>query len=244
MLQKTLVGAQGMCWMIGCSCLLGLALGCGPSGATNSNEDDPSGEASASNTTAKPKPQAAPKPKQLVDYPATAFPSMEDGIAAMMVAAKEKDSEKMMAIGQWIGRYHVPAAIEPLEKVAIDESAPVESRIAACQALRFVGPAGSDSLILAVNSQHNLVATNAVKSLVAMRPVIPNLVEQLTKFIDHSNLQVQRAAIQSLARIGPQAESCAPKLLEILNDPDANETLRGEAKRALKAVNPRRSFQD
>jgi HEAT repeat protein len=52
---------------------------------------------------------------------------------------------------------------------------------------------------------------------------------------------LRRSAVGSLGRIGKPAQRAAPKLQEILNS-DADESLRGAAKTALKQIDPRIGF--
>lgn len=219
-----------------------LSCGCGANAPTTSqsqqqNSGHAAAEGQSNSAEPTPTPTAAQKP---VD-----FDSLDMALAAMFAAASERDSETMNGIGAWIAKNHGVEAKPMMQAKALDASADLEERIAACGVLRELGPAADEALTRIVNeADQSLVAANALKSITMLRPAPSGLLDRLMGWMDHDDLQVQRAAVQSLARIGTKAESAAPKLLAILNSPDANETLRGEAKRALKAVNPRRTFQD
>lgn len=204
----------------------------------------PTSENASPSTSVDPSPNAAAAKEPEAPQPVH-FSDLNAAVAALYAAAEERDSEQMARISEWIAKSHGAEAQPAMKQKALDSSAALEMRIAACGVLRELGPVADESLTTIVNeADQSLVAANALKSIVMLRPVPAGLLDRLMGWMEHEDLQVQRAAIQSLARIGEKAESAAPKLLAILNNPDANETLRGEAKRALKAVNPRRTFQD
>ncbi|HTN76966.1 MAG TPA: HEAT repeat domain-containing protein, partial [Pirellulaceae bacterium] len=54
--------------------------------------------------------------------------------------------------------------------------------------------------------------------------------------------EIQRFAVSALGKIGPQAKEAVPLLMELRNSKTHNETVRGEAHKALKLVDERRGL--
>jgi HEAT repeat protein len=76
-----------------------------------------------------------------------------------------------------------------------------------------------------------------------VRPSQTPIVDRLIELIDDSQHQVRVTAIRSLGFIGPAAKRSSDKLIAV-RDQETDETLRGEAARALELVRPIRTFED
>lgn len=233
--------------MVGAALMI--AGGCGghttPSDASGVGTTQPG----AADPTAPAEPEAAPQANTLDDMPSDSFGSIDEAVEAMTDAAAESDSRRMQEIGKWIAA-RGPEAVAPLKEVLLDEQAPMPSRVAATQAIWRVGASAAPVLIAAVDSGQpddsgdSQVRVQAVKALYLVRPVPPEIITHLTQWIDHPDPRVQQAAMETLSRIGPKAEAATKRLQEILADPNEPDDRRTLAKKTLKEVNPRRTFQD
>jgi hypothetical protein len=75
-----------------------------------------------------------------------------------------------------------------------------------------------------------------------VKPTSPAIVGRLRSLANEGDVRVRQVSLTGLARIGPDAKEVVPDLQKILNDPMADETLRGEAGKALKAIDPRKGL--
>ena len=62
--------------------------------------------------------------------------------------------------------------------------------------------------------------------------------------IEDQDAAVKHAALQGLSHFGKHAAEVAPKLQAMLNDPSADDKTRDLAKKALKAVDPRKGLMN
>lgn len=217
-----------------------LLLGCGPQ--SNREAQKSSTKKPAAGRQTKSKPVAKPKPTLTVE--ADSFAGIPEAIEALAEAAKSGKKDEMIQADKWL-EMQGQAALEPLANVVTDEQAHLAPRIAACRVLRRLGPNAKPALKQALGSESQQMRLNAIESLSLVRPTDKDIIQTLMGLVDGEDERARLHAIQALARIGPQAEDmCADKLVTILNDEKENEAIRDAAKRALKKVNPRRTFTD
>ena len=147
------------------------AAGCGGGASTGASPQpgsapgksgDASGAPGADSAAAKASLPSQQRPEQLA---ADAFPDLSAGIAALRAAAGERDNAKVLGIAQWLQTHHGEAAIAPCRDLLLDSGADPTARIAACMALRSLGPAAAPALIEGADADVETVAANSVKSL-------------------------------------------------------------------------------
>lgn len=195
-----------------------------------------------------PKPQPQVDPKAYPDIPA-AVADMRQACAALTVAegAKDRDaSQAAIAIIKKSTAWLVlqgNSAVAPLFGEANNKDAPSEFRLAATRALGDIGEPAVGALQQACYSDAYVVRMKAVESLGDLKKPRPETIELLIRLLSDEDGRVRQLAIRSLGNFGDKAKDAGPKLNEILNS-NANETERDYAAKALKAVNPRRTFKD
>ena len=85
--------------------------------------------------------------------------------------------------------------------------------------------------------------TGYVMDLARLKEVVSKeIVEKVISLIDDKDFEHRKAAIGALASIGKPAAAAKDRLQDILNDMNEDETIRGLAKKALKAVDPRKGL--
>ena len=167
-----------------------------------------------------------------------------EAIKALGEAAKSGKNDELIQADKWLEMQGL-AALEPLADVVTDEEAHLAPRIAACRVLRRLGPNAKPALKQALGSESQQMRLNAIESLSLVRPSDQDIIETLMDLVDGEDERTRLQAVLALSRIGPQAkDTCGDKLVTILNDEEENDTIRDAAKRALKKVNPRRTFTD
>jgi HEAT repeat protein len=114
-------------------------------------------------------------------------------------------------------------------------------RLACLNVLGYVGPPATSAVIEATHSETPQIRAKAVDVLGGIHPSSLEIVTRLIELLDDEDSNLRRSAVGSLGRIGKPAQRAAPKLQEILNS-DADESLRGAAKTALKQIDPRIGF--
>ena len=182
-------------------------------------------------------------PKDRVPPTQKEFDSVEDALAAMATATDNDQRAQQLAAYNWLctqGEPAVPAVATAMN----DSSCSMDSRRMACRVLGQLGPAAKEDLMAASRSDEMLLRLKAIETMAAVEPPQQMIIRRLIRLVDDPNEQVQRAAIRSLGSIGTAAKASADKLLAMRDDGDVNETMRGEAARALKLVRPIRTFED
>ena len=217
-----------------------LLLGCGPQ--TNREAQKTKTKKPVASRQSRSKPGAKPKPALTVE--ADSFAGIPEAIKALGEAAKSGKNDELIQADKWLEMQGL-AALEPLVDVVTDEEAHLAPRIAACRVLRRLGPNAKPALKQALGSESQQMRLNAIESLSLVRPSDQDIIETLMDLVDGEDERTRLQAVLALSRIGPQAkDTCGDKLVTILNDEEENDTIRDAAKRALKKVNPRRTFTD
>lgn len=230
--------------------LLLLLAACGPANSQKSPGKSSVKHGQPKKSAAKTKSETAPvapEPKKLT-VAADAYPGIPDAIAALLSAAESAQDgdkathEERLRATAWLAQQK-EAAVSPLAEKLADESVGLAGKIVICRTLGQVGPAAEGTLTEALESDEHLVRINAAEQLAIIKPTSASIVKTLIDLLDHEDSRLRERAIKSLAFIGPPAKEAQPRLQAILNS-DADENLRGEARRALAKVNPRRTFKD
>jgi HEAT repeat protein len=169
-----------------------------------------------------------------------AFATVEEAVEAMCRAAEERDSDARLRASGWLST-RGEAAVAALRAVLDDEQAGTASKIAACRALGRLGPPAVETLLAHLDSDDPLVRLNALDQLPHIRPPSRQILDSLIAALDHSDPRMRQKAIRGLGLMGPTAKDAAPHLQQILNAKE-DETLRADAKDALKKVQPRRTL--
>lgn len=172
-----------------------------------------------------------------------AFPNVPAALEALRDGLLKSERQQVYKAEGWLA-LQKEKAVPALAEAVGDEGATIETRIAACRALGRVGPAAAPALFETIKSEKSSgqLKLKAVESLSYVRPSTREIVDGLVGILDDEDARMRQVAVQGLARIGPPAKSSADALLKILNDTAESETMRGEAKRALKEVDLRRGL--
>lgn len=201
------------------------------------------GEPAAPAPPAKPKKAAKavdPKPEPRTPVDPNAFASVPEAIKGYVTAAGSDDQKRMALANEWMIAQG-PAAVLPLSKVLADETAPAEQRIVAAKVLGRL-PGTKAALLAAIDAKKPEVRVNVVQSLGLVRPVDAEIVAKCIELTGDKDPQIQRYAIASLGKMEAAAKDAVPLLQRLLNDRDQNDTIRAEARKSLKAIDPRRGL--
>lgn len=184
-------------------------------------------------------PAAESKPKVAPD----AYPNVPAAMEALREGLTSNNRDLVIKSEGWL-TLQKEKAVPALAEIIKADGTSVEMRIAACRALGRVGPAATPVLFetLSADSASAQMKLKATESLSYVRPSSQPIVDRLVEILRGDDARMRQVALQGLGRIGPPAKSSAGVLLEILNSTAESETMRGEAKRALKEVDPRRGL--
>lgn len=223
--------------------MLWLLPGCGSDAKSQSAKGAKSGAGKApTGPAAEPPAKAQLKPAPRV--PSDAFPDLAAAIESLKIAAKASDTDSFVRAEQWIVMQG-DAGVGPLGEILNDPQAGMEHRIAVCRTLRRLGTKAKVPFKQALADKSQQIRLNAIKSLGLIEPTDRDIIQTLDSYLDDKDVRTRTEAIFALANIGPPAkDAVAEKLVQMLNDPKENETIRGVAKRALDEIAPRRTFLD
>lgn len=185
-------------------------------------------------------PQAAPK-KAVAPADPRAFAGVPQALEALLAAIQKNDVAAVAKAEGWFALQGESAA-SSLATIVKDDQAELEKRLTAARALGRVGPPGGAALLGCVSVEPQQLQLRVIESLSRVKPTSPAIVGRLRSFANEGDARVRQNALTGLARIGPGAKEVVPDLQRILNDPMADETLRGEAGKALKAIDPRKGL--
>lgn len=188
---------------------------------------------------AKPPAKPAAKPAAKVDPRAYADPPQ--ALAALATGIRNNDVAVVSNVEAWFG-LQGEAAANHLVGVVKNPDSDLELRLIACRALARVNPHGGTALLDCLTLEPEQLKLRVIESLSRVKPSSSAIVAKLRELANDGDTQSRRFALMGLARIGPPARAVAPDLQRILNDTSADEQLRGEAGKALKAVDPRKGL--
>ncbi len=190
------------------------------------------------NGETKVKQPEAPPPAPKVD--ANAFSSIPAALAAQAKAAEGADQENISKTDQWLVMQGA-AAVEPLAAILKDESAPLPQRIAVSRTLAQL-PGAKGALLPALESKERLVRVNVIQALGRIKPPDRQIVEKCIELAKSDDADNQRYAVSALGKMGPAAKDAVPLVQSMLNDKKYNDTVRAEARKTLKAIDPRKGL--
>jgi HEAT repeat protein len=205
-------------------------------------------EAPDAEPEAKPASAAPRKPASTVRTPPAeeraktppAFESVDAALAALESALAADDQDAIRGATTWLAKQGA-TVVGPAATQVQDSSNEVRFRLACLNVLGYLGPPAASAVIEATRSDSPQIRAKATDVLGSIHPSSTPIVSRLIELLDDEDPALRRSAVESLGRIGKPAERAAPKLQEILNS-DADESLRGAAKTALKKIDPRIGF--
>jgi HEAT repeat protein len=175
--------------------------------------------------------------------PPVSFSSVDEGLTALATATDARNSDGQKDAYNWLAKQDesaVPAVVAAMN----NPSHSIEARRMACRVLSQLGPAGAAPLVAASSSEELPLKLKAIEAMPAIEPQQKIVVDRLIELVDDANDQVRRAAVRSLGQIGTAAARSADKLIALQNNVEVDEMTRDEAARAIKRVQPRRTFND
>lgn len=184
------------------------------------------------------KKEEPPPPAPKVDP--KAYNSIPEALEALKGAAESGEQNEISKADQWLVLQGA-AAVGPLAAVLKDESAPLPQRIAVSRTLAQL-PGSKSALLAAVDSKEKLVRVNVIQALGRIKPPDRQLVEKCMELAKTDDEDNQRYAVNALGKMGPVAKDAVPLVQSMLNDKKYNETVRAEARKTLKAIDPRKGL--
>jgi len=185
----------------------------------------------------------APAAEPKIKVTQETFPNVPAAMEALREGLTTNNRDLVLKSEGWLA-LQKEKAVPALAEIIKADATTIEMRIAACRALGRVGPAATPVLFETLNTDaaSAQLKLKATESLSYVRPSSQPIVDRLVEILRGDDARMRQVAVQGLARIGPPAKSSTGMLLEILNNKAESETMRGEAKRALKEVDPRRGL--
>lgn len=228
--------ASPMGLLIGMVATLGCGDAPGPAPAANS-----SARPASATRPAAPKPVAKPAAKPAAKVDPRAYADPAQALAALTTGIRNNDVTVVSNVEAWFG-LQGEAAANHLVGIVKNPESDLEIRLIACRALARVNPHGGTALLDCLTLEPEQLKLRVIESLSRVKPSSSAIVAKLRELANDGDVQSRRFALMGLARIGPPARAVAPDLQRILNDTSADEQLRGEAGKALKAVDPRKGL--
>lgn len=190
-------------------------------------------------------PFVPPPPPPKVDQ--SAFASVDDAMTKVEELVKnqdEKTGKEMLIVETWLQMQGDKIAPELSAKIK-DTAGPLPSRITACRVMMKLGPTAATPVLMeATASEPRELRVKAIECLGRLKPTSEEIVEKVIGLIDDPDFEQRKAALGALANIGKPAGGAKDRLQAILNDTKEDETIRSLAKKALKAVDPRKGLMN
>jgi HEAT repeat protein len=234
---------------ISCLLLVSLLVGCGsPNKEGKEKSSDKKAEAKDDAArNAKPK-YRKPQPTR-IEVPADAYSGISAAIDALSKAAESDDSGEILRTCAWL-RMQGDAAVQPLGELLFSKSTPTKTRYHVCRALAEVGGSAVPLMIKKLDTDSVEVRFGLINSLGRVKSTDQATNDRITRALleqtaKDKSVDTRRRALIALATLGEPAGKLAKEpMLALLHDVDEEETIRGEAKKTLKAVAPRRTLVD
>ncbi|MFN0019265.1 MAG: HEAT repeat domain-containing protein [Pirellulaceae bacterium] len=190
-------------------------------------------------------PFVPPPPPPKVDQ--SAFASVDAAMAKVEELVKnqdEKTGKEMLIVETWLQMQGDKIVPELSAKIK-DTAGPLPSRITACRVMMKLGPTAATPVLMeATASEPRELRVKAIECLGRLKPTSKEIVEKVIALIDDPDFEQRKAALGALSNIGKPAGGAKDRLQAILNDGDEDETIRSLAKKALKAVDPRKGLMN
>jgi len=190
-------------------------------------------------------PFVPPPPPPKVDQ--SAFANVDAAMTKVEELVKnqdEKTGKEMLIVETWLQMQGDKIVPELSAKIK-DTAGPLPSRITACRIVMKLGPTIATPILMeATASEPSAVRVKAIECLGRLKPSSKEIVEKVVGLIDDPEFEQRKAALGALANIGKPAGGAKDRLVAILNDTKEDETIRSLAKKALKAVDPRKGLMN
>ncbi|MDE0735899.1 MAG: HEAT repeat domain-containing protein [Pirellulaceae bacterium] len=225
-----------LCSRTWCSALALLVLvGCNSS-TTNSTATNKA----ASGKSASRRSQKTLRKKPRITVPQDAYADVTAALDAAAKAREQGDNRVQQRAETWLQQQGT-GILPALATVLHDPQADIARRITACRVLAALGKAARGELLKAIASKERLLKIAATERISLIQPADKATVQALIQLLEDPDTACRRIAIQSLRRIGTQARSAIPPLAAIANESE-DESIRGEAVKALKEIDPRHTL--
>ncbi|MBC7851849.1 MAG: HEAT repeat domain-containing protein [Pirellulaceae bacterium] len=186
-----------------------------------------------------------PPPPPKVDQ--SAFASVDAAMTKVEELVKnqdEKTGKEMLIVETWLQMQGNKIAPELAAKIK-DAAGPLPTRITACRIVMKLGPASATPILMeATASEPRELRVKAIECLGRLKPTSKEIVDKIIGLMDDPEYEQRKAALGALASIGKPAGPAKDRLQAILNDTKEDETIRSLAKKALKAVDPRKGLMN
>lgn len=193
-----------------------------------------------SSTTTSRQERKPARQKPAITVPQNAYSDVEAALNAAIAAKQQDDDKALLRVETWLQQQGT-TVIPALTTVLHDENAEVSRRIIACRSLATLGSPARDELLKMTSSKQPRLRITAIERISLIRPADEQTVQRLIELLDDQDYQCRRIAIQSLRRIGSRARSAIPKLQQLANQSD-DDLISGEARKALKEIDPRHTL--
>lgn len=224
----------------GLTAILCLLVGCGGKGASGKSVK----KAVKKAVPKKPAETLVPPPPKVEQ---DAYANVDAAMAAVEELVKnqdEKSGQELLKVETWLQMQGDKVAPELAAKIK-DTAGPLPTRITACRVLMKLGPAAATTVLMeATASEPRELRVKAIECLGRLKPTSKEIVEKVISLIDDPDYEQRKAALGALASIGKPAGAAKDRLQAILNDTQEDETIRSLAKKALKAVDPRKGLMN
>ncbi len=213
-----------------------LAGGCG---APTADVPDPSKPSPSREKQEAPSP--VPRKSANLEVAQDAFNDVGQAIEVLKSPADDKAAYSAYTWLGMQGETAVPALVAGIR----EETTGAQTKVYMCRALGGAGPPSTDALIAILQDDARPVRLAAIKELGRLRPTSDQILTTLIKLIEHEDVQMRYHAIEALSKIGPPAKAMAFDVLMATRTDDRQPAaIRTAAGEALKAVAPRRTFND
>lgn len=171
------------------------------------------------------------------------FANIEEAFDALRKALEAKNNPQIIAITNWLSRQGA-AAVEPLTAQINDPNSTAEWQVTLVRALGGAGQPAVPALV-EYAKQHDTreVRLKAVGFLSTIQPIGEDAISGMFAVVDDQDNQLAAMAIRGLGKAREAAKECVPKLISIMNS-GRDDSVRNEAREALKKIELRRQFTD
>jgi HEAT repeat protein len=141
-------------------------------------------------------------------------------------------------------------AVQPLGELLFNDSTPTKTRYHVCRALAEVGGAAIPLMITQLDTDSAEVRFGIINSLGRVKTKDQAINDRITRALlgqlgKDKSVDTRRRALIALATLGePAGKLAKDPLLAMSHDATEEDTIRGEVRKTLKAVVPRRTFVD
>ncbi|MBM4005911.1 MAG: HEAT repeat domain-containing protein [Planctomycetes bacterium] len=180
-------------------------------------------------------------PSPTTSVPTMEFATVSEALVALTSAYSENRKLEIRGIEEWL-KTRSDSAVEELSRVALDDQAPLPQRLIACRAMARIGSSAVPSLVQLTQHSTEQLKYRAAESLSIVSPHDARSVEALRELLQRDDSRLKGYAIRGLGQAGSLAKDSVPDLVAILNDYAQPDSIRNDAKLALRRIDPRRDL--